>query len=164
MVYRFYCLYDLILYVPVIQQLSNVGKFWVEPVLSKDKCVLLWSCSMTQRSNASEAQTRNPFVSSQALYHWPMCSLSILLHGVITLQDTMTMSSTDNFCKQIGPRSGPAKCWALSGSILFETDGIPERIFRKSWFWKKSADDKKSRQNYTEGRVNLPLTSSQYIV
>ena len=36
----------------------------------------------------------------------------------------------------------------MSGLIRMQTvwhcDGIPERIFLKSWFWKKSADDKKS--------------------
>ena len=30
----------------------------------------LMSCSRTQHSDASEAQTHNPSVSSQALYHW----------------------------------------------------------------------------------------------
>ena len=39
----------------------------------------------------------------------------------------LLVSSTDNFCKQFGPRSGLTKCWALSGSKLFDT----ERIFRK---------------------------------
>ena len=35
----------------------------------------------------------------------------------------------------------------LSGLIWIQTvwhsDGVPERIFRRSWFWKKSSDDKK---------------------
>ena len=36
------CLFDLILYVPsTIFQLNRDGSSWVEPVLSKDKCVLL---------------------------------------------------------------------------------------------------------------------------
>ena len=38
----FVCLFDLILYVPsTIFQLYRDGSSWVEPVLSKDKCVLL---------------------------------------------------------------------------------------------------------------------------
>ena len=38
----FVCLFDLILYVPSkIFQLNRNGSSWVEPVLSKDKCVLL---------------------------------------------------------------------------------------------------------------------------
>ena len=28
--------------------------------------------------------------------------------------------SVDNLCKQLGPRSGPTKCWASSGSKLLE--------------------------------------------
>ena len=27
---------------------------------------------------------------------------------------------------------------------VWHFDGIPERNFRKGWFWKKSADDKKA--------------------
>ena len=50
----------------------------------------------------------------------------------------------DNLCKQFGPRSGPTYSRSRSGSKLFDTDSIHERIFWKSWFWKKSADDKKA--------------------
>ena len=61
------CLYDLILYVPsTIFQLYRDGSSWVEPVLSLDLC----SCSRTQRSDAGEARTRGPSVSSQALDHY----------------------------------------------------------------------------------------------
>ena len=45
-------------------QLCRDGYSWVEPVLSKDKCV-----SRTQHSDADEARNRGPSVSSQALYH-----------------------------------------------------------------------------------------------
>ena len=43
-------------------QLCRGRSSWVEPVLSKDKCVLL--------SDVGEARTHGPSVSSQALYHW----------------------------------------------------------------------------------------------
>ena len=40
--YFVFCLFDLILYVPsTIYQLIRDGSSWVDPVLSKDKCVLL---------------------------------------------------------------------------------------------------------------------------
>ena len=39
------------------------------------------------------------------------------------------MSSADNYYKQFGPRSGPTNRRAWSESILFDTDGIPERFF-----------------------------------
>ena len=39
---KFFCLFDLILYAPsTIFQFNRDGSFWVEPVLSWDKCVLL---------------------------------------------------------------------------------------------------------------------------
>ena len=41
----------------------------------------------------------------------------------------------------------PDQAWKMSGLIWIQTIwnsyGIPEIIFQKSWFWKKSADDKK---------------------
>ena len=38
--------------------------------------------------------------------------------------------SADNLGKQFGPRSGPTKFWAGSGSKQIDkSDGIPERIF-----------------------------------
>ena len=49
-----------------IFQLCQDGSSWAEPVLSKDKCVLLKDTTKWAR----EAQTCNPSVLSQALYHW----------------------------------------------------------------------------------------------
>ena len=44
----------------------------------------------------------------------------------------------------------------MSGLIRIQTvwhsDGIPEIIFRKSWFWKKSADGKKCMNNFPGGK------------
>ena len=47
--------------------------------------------------------------------------------------------SADNLWEQFGSRSGPTESRAWSGSKLFDTDGIS-----KSWFWKKTAGDKKA--------------------
>ena len=35
---------------------------------------------------------------------------------------------------------------------IWNSDGIPERSFLKGWFWKKSADDKKSCKNFPGGK------------
>ena len=51
----------LILYVPVKNQLCRDGPSYVDPVLSKDQCVLL--------EDTMQAWTRNSSVSSKALYH-----------------------------------------------------------------------------------------------
>ena len=60
-------LFDLILYVQsTIFHLCKDGSSWAEPVLARMNV----SCSRTQRSDAGEAWTRGPSVSSQALYHW----------------------------------------------------------------------------------------------
>ena len=61
------CLFDLILYVhSTIFQLCGTGL----PGLSQYLARINVSCSRTQRSDAGEARTRGPSVSSQALYHW----------------------------------------------------------------------------------------------
>ena len=39
------------------------------------------------------------------------------------------------------------------------SDGIPERIFRKSWFWKKFADDKKNMKNYPAGKELINMAA-----
>ena len=54
------------------------------------------------------------------------------------------------FCKQSGSRAGLTKCWFWSWSKPFDTlDSVPERIFfKKSKFWKKSADDNECMKNY----------------
>ena len=44
----------------------------------------------------------------------------------------LLMSSADNICKQFGPRSGATKCWAWSGSKLFDT----LMLFLKEFFEK----------------------------
>ena len=49
-------------------------------------------------------------------------------------------------CKQFGSRTGPTKCLACSGAKLFDALMLfLKECFWKSWFWKKSADDKKGR-------------------
>ena len=64
----------------------------------------------------------------------------------------LLVSSAHNLCKQIGARSGLT---IMSGLIWIQSvchsDGIPERVFQKSWFWKKSADEKKKRKNSPGG-------------
>ena len=52
----------------------------------------------------------------------------------------LLVSSADNFCKQFGPRSGPTKCRAWSGSNLFDT----QMVFKKEFFEK--VDFEKSKQ------------------
>ena len=44
----------------------------------------------------------------------------------------LLVSSADDLCKQFGPRSGPTKCRAWSGSKLFDT----LMIFLKEFFKK----------------------------
>ena len=56
-----------------------------------------------------------------------------LVNSLICLNLYLLVSSADNLCKQFGPRSGPAKHRARSGSKLFDT--LP--IFRKYFFRKK---------------------------
>ena len=38
-------------------------------------------------------------------------------------------SFANKLCKQFGPRSGQTVCRSGSGSKLFDSDSVPERIF-----------------------------------
>ena len=67
--------------------------------------------------------------------------------------------SAHHLCKEIGPGSGLTKCQAWSGSNLIDTDGIPERSFRKSWFSKNQSmknypGDKELNWDYSYLRSN----------
>ena len=47
------------------------------PGLNQDKARINVSCSRTQRSDAGDALTQGPSVSSQALYHWATALLGV---------------------------------------------------------------------------------------
>ena len=57
-------------------------------------------------------------------------------------------SSADNFCKQFGPRSGPTKCRALSGSKLFDTLMVFLKEFFKKVDFEKYQQTKKKMKNF----------------
>ena len=93
-----------------------------------------------------------------AFYYFFQHECSLTKYYILTLY--LLESSADNFCKQFGPRSGPTKCRAWSGSKMFDTDGIPERIFRKGWFWQKITRQQKSTKNCPGGRVKFFICCS----
>ena len=70
----------------------------------------------------------------------------------------LLVSSADNLCKQIGPRSGLTKRRAWSESNLFDTQMVFLKDFlEKERFW-KTADDKKACKTTTKGaKSNLHL-------
>ena len=67
----------------------------------------------------------------------------------------LLVSSADNLSKQYGPRSGPTKFQAWSGSKLLVTLMVFLNFFSKKVdFEKKSADDKKACKFLSKQRVN----------
>ena len=64
--------------------------------------------------------------------------------------------SANNLCKQFGLRSSWTERKVSSGSQLFDTlMVIPERIFEKVNFEKKSANNKKSQKNSQYAKTQL---------
>ena len=57
---------------------------------------------------------------------------------------------------QIRPDKTSGLIWIQT---VWHSDGIPERIFRKCWFWNKSADDKRT-WTISEGAKSWPRNSS----
>ena len=91
-----FCLFDLILYVPsTIFQLNRDGSSWVEPVLSKDKCVLLkdhnavtpvWLEPAAPQSRVKHSTTEPmgslyTFICDWCMYHISV-SCMLLLKGI----------------------------------------------------------------------------------
>ena len=68
---------------------------------------------------------------------WKSHVTAHILWGSWTLY--LPVLSAVNLCRQLGPRSGPGKHQASSGSKLFDTDGIPEIVFEKVNFANKKA-------------------------
>ena len=84
-------------------------------------------------------------LSSHISYSWSRDSKGKWNTNFIYLTLCLLVSSADNLCKQFGPRSGPTKCRAWSGSKLFDIlKCIPERFFPKSWFEKNQQTTKKN--------------------
>ena len=124
-----------------------------------DEMLTLWAPQqMFSRTNKN--QNRNFSVEIKASY-FELCiaeqyflNLIYLSHIVLTFfgqRNTITLCllvpSADTFCKELGTRSGPTKCWAWSGSKLFDTLMIfLKEFFKNINFEKKSADDKKARK------------------
>ena len=75
----------------------------------------------------------------------------------------MTVLSADNHCKPSDSRSGPT----FSGAKLFDTDGIPEFVFRKSWRQKHAKLPSRQRVNTmtpSDGtKYNLTRDSSPFV-
>ena len=62
------------------------------------------------------------------------------------------MSSADNFCKQFGPRSGPTKRRALSGSNLFDTQMVFLKEFFKKVDFEKNQQTTKKHEKFPRGQ------------
>ena len=61
------------------------------------------------------------------------------------------MSSADNLCKQLRPRSGPTKRRACSGSNLFDTQMVFMKEFLKKVNFEKIIRRQKSMTNFSGG-------------
>ena len=69
------------------------------------------------------------------------------------------MPSADNICKQFGPRLGPTKCRAWSGSKLFDTLMVfPTEFFQKVDFEKNRQTTNKHEKSNSRQTVR-PLNS-----
>ena len=121
-----FCLFDLILYVPVNNQLCLVGPSWVEPVICKDLCLAQGHNTMRWGSNP------------QALYNWANALRWNGCKTVFTHSDHFScLLLTFENTKQFGPRSGPEiRTKIMSVLIWIQTvwhsDSVLERIFHKS--------------------------------
>ena len=73
--------------------------------------------------------------------HYITCREEALTHYLL-------LSSADNLCKQFGPDQARQNVGPDLYPTVWHSNGITERILQKSWFVRKSADDKKIMQNY----------------
>ena len=116
-----------------------------------------------QRSDAGEARTRGPSVSSQALYHWATALPTSTNKDQTNDFRLMTKTHCVLRCTSFNSLPTNTVFWCLMQTVLthktwgliwiqtvWHSDGIPERIFGKKLNLKKkkkSADDKKNMKN-----------------
>ena len=63
----------------------------------------------------------------------------------------LLVSSAHYFCKQFKPRLSPTKCWALSGSNLFDT----QMVFLKFFFEKVDFEKFQQTTKYHERLLRM---------
>ena len=106
---------------------------------------------------AVEKLNINELSFSQSLWDQSFhCELPIV--WVLTL--CLLVSSADNFCKQIGVRSGLTKHRPNLDPNCLTLRQYSWKNILKSWFWEKSADVQKSMQNFPAFRVKRTGVSS----
>ena len=78
----------------------------------------------------------------------------------------LLVSSADNFCKQFGPRSRPAKCRAWSGSKLFYTLMVKKNFLKQLILKKISRLQKEHEKIPRMQRVKqyLPIFHLFYLI
>ena len=68
--------------------------------------------------------------------------------STLLLSSYLLVLSADNLCKQFGSRSGPTKCWAWSGSKLFDTLIVFLKDFLKTLIFLKSLKTTKKQWKF----------------
>ena len=110
-----FCLFDLILYVPsTIFQLYRDGSSWVEPVLSKNKCVLLKDNNAVTPVRLEPAALRSRVKHSTTEPVRSLCGWCC--KGLTHLSQASFLWGIDRQCRT---RSDAAKRGVWSGSVLF---------------------------------------------
>ena len=118
---------------------------------NNEKLTLKKSLSDFLRNPLNTQQTMIGLLIHSLIGVFTGCSVHFCSYSCIVLNVTpcLLLSSADNLCKQFGSRSGPTKCWAWSGSKLFDT----LLIYLKEYF--DSFNYEKKNQQ-TAKHVQLP--------
>ena len=121
---------------------------------TKEVCLLLTLCLLV----SSPLQT----VWIQICAH--KCRLLITFANSLDPDFCLLVSSADKLCKQFGPRSGPKKCRAWSGSKLFDTLKVFQKEFFKKFTFRKTSRWQKSMRNYPVGKELNPYNFKSFIL
>ena len=83
---------------------------------------------------------------------WLFYNIKYMQMHLFRLTLCLLVSSADNLCKQFGPRSGPTKCRAWSGSKLFDTLTVYLKEFFEKVDFENFSRRQKSIQYYPVGK------------
>ena len=123
----------------IFQQLTKVDNYCLIGALrvnfQKSTCVSKSTLLVKETSNTFQQMTKTD---------------DFVVIGSLTLY--LPLSSANNLCKQIGPRSGPTKCRAWSGSNLFDTQMVFLKEFLEKVNFEKNQQTTKKHEQFPRGQ------------
>ena len=127
------------------------------PLYTNEFFHLVWKMSMGRFIVSIKGSQVSISLKMCFFYNATLCGISsasslfVKVHSIKRVSLWLQVSSADDLCKQFGPRSGPTKSRAWSGSKLFDY----VMTLMSFWFWGYTGDIRTKLQAPVDTRIVL---------